>query len=1232
MSAAASRGGRSSVGSGSTGFRTSFASVRSGIGAGVGEIHRMSFDRPESRASIRPMNAYQPLEDGPHRSSISSSAVFSGQRLSVSMDGPQFTFKSADLRSALELHDALARKAYMEGYLLVRHALGVDGQPDHRTNRFDTWTECFVQLHGTVLSLWEAQRLADAAQHGRDVPPMYINVTEALVDYIGMYVDAPFSDPGTRRTLYHVFALNSAGQNRVLFCFHIPPPCDPAKVEQRLSPKNAQHPEHAPVVEWRSIGMQYLQAWINAIRLASWERMRLDEVYTGALIRARLSAVKGADVADVSELAVRSPLVKGRHEGFVRVRFMGSTEWRRCWMVVQSHWSDSEQATGLRRMFRLGGDRTSVIADSPHPPPPPPGVIPSPAVAYFYDSRRSKQPFASLWHVRHVYAVYPSRAQLVEDSVLFKAEGSLPHSPCTSATLHPRTSGWVMFMPDMLPGQARGANADMMKWIIAMMDAFGLYGRPDQFAWDPRNPHSPFFAYPIGPFKDHLFLDRALAECLDVSVEDHMVTRQMLHDIMAARMRGEQTAIAPPLPAILSQSASQPMSEPTESAHALPTPGAHSMPLSNETPMQAAQAPHAVPTSDEVPPYDGPAAATSPTGATSYGVQTSGVSPYDAMPTPSAAPDAVPPTTAPSSDADVAAPKKLKAAAFQARRLSVEPAVQELPSNHSFDQAYREYDHTAFDAGRSASIHEALPTMPPVSSEMDELDRTLQALTTEQDAQPVNPRHDIIYQWPIPDKPEQTHLSPIAETSQPSAPLSTQTQASVYSRTGTQSAHAEAPGSSASTASPALPSTLSFLAPSVGTRNVSSDTDYETEANVVQDYIDEPKALPQVTSSVVTTSKSPSPVRAPMPSNDDDMYGVPEEQRSPPDAPMRRVMPIDDTAAYPSSFGRRQQQQPSTAHAKHASVRPGRVPGAVSHASHEWVDHDEYEYDVPDAPAADQDEFWISPPNPSSSNDPSNMPQAPNMTSSQSMPNTRTRESAPQRTTFVKLDDPRTSRAYPTQGLLASVSQERLVRSAREQEAREAGQALVQVPNKPPPPQAGLMGAIHSRRTSAMPAEQQRPPRPASTAAPAVSSLPTPNSMWTQQQMMMNMYYWQQQQQMMMMGMMPCMSRENMIAQQQAMQAAQQAYYQAYMQLAPSSATTTPASTPGMPSMPMMPMPFGPMPMMDGGMPMMPTSSSSTSHGSVTRDGSAPSHRSSAPWDPPKSKSPPPPMARTHRP
>lgn len=81
------------------------------------------------------------------------------------------------------------------------------------------------------------------------------------------------------------------------------------------------------------------------------------------------------------------------------------------------------------------------------------------------------------------------------------------------------------------------------------MDSFKLYGRPDAFVWDARNPVSAFFAYPIGPYKERLFLDRELAEFLDVREERHLANRANLSGIMAARMRGERTPILPPLPA-----------------------------------------------------------------------------------------------------------------------------------------------------------------------------------------------------------------------------------------------------------------------------------------------------------------------------------------------------------------------------------------------------------------------------------------------------------------------------------------------------------------------------------------------------------------------------------------------------------------------------------------------------------------------------------------------------------
>ena len=37
---------------------------------------------------------------------------------------------------------------------------------------------------------------------------------------------------------------------------------------------------------------------------------------------------------------------------------------------------------------------------------------------------------------------------------------------------------------------------------IAFHDAFELYGRPRAYTWDPRDPASLMFGYPVGPNKE----------------------------------------------------------------------------------------------------------------------------------------------------------------------------------------------------------------------------------------------------------------------------------------------------------------------------------------------------------------------------------------------------------------------------------------------------------------------------------------------------------------------------------------------------------------------------------------------------------------------------------------------------------------------------------------------------------------------------------------------------------
>lgn len=62
--------------------------------------------------------------------------------------------------------------------------LNTDGRP----NPDRTWTECFAQLVGTVLSLWDAAELDTAGEDG-EVLPKFINLTDASIKMVSRNPD-----------------------------------------------------------------------------------------------------------------------------------------------------------------------------------------------------------------------------------------------------------------------------------------------------------------------------------------------------------------------------------------------------------------------------------------------------------------------------------------------------------------------------------------------------------------------------------------------------------------------------------------------------------------------------------------------------------------------------------------------------------------------------------------------------------------------------------------------------------------------------------------------------------------------------------------------------------------------------------------------------------------------------------------------------------------------------------
>lgn len=169
--------------------------------------------------------------------------------------------------------------------------------------------------------MWSMKETRAAASKGEKVPPTYFNITDSSLELL-----APLPPPPHRPTSHphhFVFSLNTAGSNRLLFS----------------SPSERD-----------------LARWATGLRVAAWERARLEEIYTGHLIQSGGREPK-------------SDLVGGRLEGWVRVRVMGGTDWKRLWAVLHQpgmEESKEDEKKARRRSFFGKVDKESVPIQEPN--------------------------------------------------------------------------------------------------------------------------------------------------------------------------------------------------------------------------------------------------------------------------------------------------------------------------------------------------------------------------------------------------------------------------------------------------------------------------------------------------------------------------------------------------------------------------------------------------------------------------------------------------------------------------------------------------------------------------------------------------------------------------------------------------------------------------------------------------------------------------------------------------
>jgi len=274
-----------------------------------------------------------------------------------------------------------SNKLYQEGYFLKLHDLDSRGRPSPSR----VWNECFAQLAGTVLSLWDAAAL-DAAGEDGQVVPTFINLSDASIK---MIESLPMNG-AQGGSLQNVLSISTAANNRYLLHFNT---------------------------------LNSLTQWTAGIRLAMFELATLQEAYTGSLI-----AGKGRYLNNIKQIMERSKFV---HDDWARVRFGAGTVWKRCWCVITP--PDEKEWAKAQKMLKKG----SAYGRAEMPK----GNI------KFYDTRKvtkKTRPIATIKDAYAAYAIYPQSKPLIDQSTLVKLEGLVTIHTGQETT----TEGFVFVMPE----------------------------------------------------------------------------------------------------------------------------------------------------------------------------------------------------------------------------------------------------------------------------------------------------------------------------------------------------------------------------------------------------------------------------------------------------------------------------------------------------------------------------------------------------------------------------------------------------------------------------------------------------------------------------------------------------------------------------------------------------------------------------------------------------------------
>lgn len=165
----------------------------------------------------------------------------------------------------------------------------------------------------------------------------------------------------------------------------------------------------------------------------------------------------------------KSTLVRGRLEGWVKVRVAGQTDWKRVWAVISArgggHVGEDNRPTSPTSTVQRRSRMSSIFGTAPRaqsPPPQPTGGPPMIALFTSTKPKDRKAPLLTVTDVTQAFGVYPDRVELINLSTLIKVEGRLGNQEYADGMRG--REGWMFIMPEV-EGETK-PPMEMLKWVV----------------------------------------------------------------------------------------------------------------------------------------------------------------------------------------------------------------------------------------------------------------------------------------------------------------------------------------------------------------------------------------------------------------------------------------------------------------------------------------------------------------------------------------------------------------------------------------------------------------------------------------------------------------------------------------------------------------------------------------------------------------------------------------------